>query len=146
MLFLTAAFGTMFASAAYRSMSVDLTDGTAVAITLSDDINATFTTSDMIIAGGEQEITIERAKITGFTFSGEVSLDRITPDTTPAINGSEMRFDSLPDGSLIQIITSGGAIVNTIEASGSASVSLSDLPAGVYIVTVNNISYKIAVR
>ena len=52
-------------------------------------------------------------------------------------------FKDLPENSQIGIYTTDGKTVVSRQCSGEASLSLNSLPSGMYIVKINNESYKI---
>lgn len=54
-------------------------------------------------------------------------------------------FSSLPQGSLVRIYSTSGVLIGSVKAdeSGSASINLSDLTQGVYIIKTENITHKI---
>jgi hypothetical protein len=61
------------------------------------------------------------------------------------VDGDQISFSGLPAGSKVFVYTSGGQTCLTVTADdqGNASVSLSNLARGVYIINANNISTKI---
>ena len=73
-------------------------------------------------------------------------MKEVSTDSAPCFNGDSMLFDSLPDGSVIAVFDMAGATVMSHTASGSHELRLGLLPAGVYVVRVNNMSYKVTVR
>ena len=52
-------------------------------------------------------------------------------------------FKGLPENSQIGIYTTDGKTIVSRQCSGEASLSLNSLPSGMYIVKINNESYKI---
>lgn len=52
-------------------------------------------------------------------------------------------FKDLPENSQVGIYTTDGKAVVSRQCSGDASLSLNSLPSGMYIVKINNESYKI---
>ena len=52
-------------------------------------------------------------------------------------------FKDLPENSQVGIFTLDGKTVVNHQCSGEASLSLNSLPSGMYIVKINNESYKI---
>lgn len=69
----------------------------------------------------------------------------LKPDNaTPFKMKDEMLFfNDLKENTLINIYTADGKTISSRHYTGNAQISLSDLPAGVYFVKMNNETYKI---
>ena len=132
---------------AFRSMAVNLTDGTKVEINLSEELRASFSEDDLVVSGGETDITIPRKSIKSFTFSQLSSLEGVGTDATePVIEGGVMSFTALPEGTAINVYNVAGALLFSAKASGDYVLDLSKLSASPVIVTVNEVAYKIATK
>lgn len=133
----------------YRSVAVNLADGSKVEINLADELSASFDDENFIITGGEQDVTVPRSSIQSFTFSTkEISgIDEVGADVAaPVISGGMMNFTGLPAGSVVAVYTPAGVLLRSEQAEGDYSLELSTLPAGTVIVKVNNVAFKIATR
>ncbi len=140
---------SLFASAqAYRSIAVNLTDGSKVDINLSDEFSASFTDDAFVVTGGKTDITVPRLIIKSFTFSTEVAgIEEVAADDTkPVISGDNMIFNNLPEGSVVAVYDMAGALLFSEKASGSYTLSLSAISASPVIVNVNQVAYKIATK
>lgn len=133
----------------YRSVAVNLADGSKVEINLADKLSASFDDENFIITGGTQDVTVPRADIKSFTFSTqEISgVDEVGADTAaPVISDGKMSFSDLPAASVVTVYNPAGALLLSEKAEGDYSLELSKLPAGTVIVKVNNVVFKIATR
>ena len=70
-------------------------------------------------------------------------LDDATTDTPFSFDNETLYFNQLPENSLIGVFTTDGKQTLSRRCSGSASLSLSTLAPGAYIVKVNGDTYKI---
>lgn len=134
-------------AAGYRAMNVNMTDGSQITVNLSDELRVSFTTSEMVITtpGATDEVKVDRSKIAGFTLTDLNSIDAVT-DATPGFDGRSLSLSSLPEGSVVNVYDAGGLCVMSLDVAGSAVVDLGCLQTGVYIVSVNGMSYKISVK
>lgn len=135
-------------AARYNVVSVNLTDGSHVDIVLTDGLQLNFSETHLVATGGTAEVSVEKSRIADFTHRlDESALDatKVTGEGFSYADGY-LHFTSLPAGSTISIYTTGGALLCSEVASGSHSIPVSTLSAGVYVVRVNNVSYKISVK
>ncbi len=141
---------TAFSGAAeeYRSVTVTLTDHTAVRVNLSDDLTTRFTRTEMVITDGKElRIQLDKATVASFEFSETAGLE--TPcdgrGTAPAVADGVMTFESLPAGTAAHVYGSDGRLLKRVaaDASGSLVMDLKSLGGGVYLVRVNGMSYKV---
>lgn len=134
--------------AGYNCLKVGLADGSQVDIRMSDDLRVKFTESQLVAVGTDTDVAVDRDNILYFNHDYEDwdSVKEVSTDSAPRFNGDSMLFDSLPDGSVIAVFDMAGATVMSHTASGSHELRLGLLPAGVYVVRVNNMSYKVTVR
>ena len=136
-------------AASYNMLNVHLTDGSKVDVLLTSDLTLAFTDTDLVATGADQKVTVTvpRESISKFvhTYDPGAGIDEVTGGSM-AFNGNTLSFDSLPAGSVIKFYTLAGVAVRTITAEGAVELSLDDLATGAYIVTVNNVSYKITIK
>lgn len=131
----------------FRSIAVNLTDGTKVEINLSEDLRASFSDENLVVSGGETDIEIPRASIKSFTFSELSSLKDVTAEAgAPVISGGVMTFTALADGTAINVYNVAGALIFSDKASGDYTLDLSALSGSPVIVTVNEVAYKISAK
>ncbi len=66
---LFAAAGLCLSAQSYKSVAVNLADGSKTEVNLSDDLSAAFDDENLVITGGDQNISVLRSSIKSFTFS-----------------------------------------------------------------------------
>ena len=136
-------------AAAYRSVAVNLTDGSKVEINLTDELSATFDDENLVVSGAGEDVTVPRANIQSFSFSTkEVSgIGSVGADSdAPVISGGVMTFDNLPAGTVVSVYNMAGMLLRSEQVGGAYTLDLNSLTASPVIVTVNDVVYKIATK
>lgn len=131
----------------YNMLNVHLADGTTVDVKLASDLKLTFTETHLVATGTGVSVEVPRESIAKFvhTFDAGSGIAEVAQDGMK-FSGNTLSFDSLPAGSVVNVYTVAGSLVRSVAAEGAADVELDGLTAGVYVVTVNNVSYKITVK
>ena len=140
-------FSSMMLAQEYNNVVVTLTDGTSRTISLSEKPIVTIANGKLVIKTDMSTTEFDRANVARFNFVSDlVGIDEISSDDNEVIkDGDNLYFSNLPENSLIKIYTADGSIVKSMTASGAYKISLAEFSAGVYIVSVNGVSTKIAV-
>lgn len=143
-------FAAFFAIAAgatsYDVVSVDLNDGSKVDIALTGNLSLSFNSTHLLVKGTDADFEIPKEKILSFSHSGESAIKEIAPDSSVDLDGRTLHFKGLTDGSLISVYDLCGKSLLSAKAANEYTLGLDDIPSGVYIVTVNNVSYKISLK
>jgi hypothetical protein len=122
----------------YNNLVVTLDDSSVVNVTLSDNLQTTFSTTEMVFNDGDKTVTVERAKVKTLSFNFSKT-SGIT-----LVNDGLGTLENLPEGSVISVYTVDGRLVKSVVASGNAV--LPALPAGTYVISVNGNSLKVCVK
>lgn len=140
------ASGIMTANAeSFHRIRVFLNDDTKVEMMLSYDFDASFTDTDLVLTDGTESVSVPRAKLASFEFVNDLdSVDEIVAE--PMIDGSRMSFTDLPSGTAVNIFSTDGKTIAAYNVSGDWTLDFSTLPAGVCVVNINGVSYKINVK
>jgi hypothetical protein len=140
-------FSSMMLAQEYNNVVVTLTDGTRRTISLSEKPIVTIANGKLVIKTDMSTTEFDRANVARFNFVSDlVGIDEISSDDNEVIkDGDNLYFSNLPENSLIKIYTADGSLVKSMTASGAYKISLAEFSAGVYIVSVNGVSTKIAV-
>lgn len=140
-------FSSMMLAQEYNNVVVTLTDGTSRTISLSEKPIVTIANGKLVIKTDMSTTEFDRANVARFNFVSDlVGIDEISSDDNEVIkDGDNLYFSNLPENSLIKIYTADGSLVKSMTASGAYKISLAEFSAGVYIVSVNGVSTKIAV-
>ena len=140
-------FSSMMLAQEYNNVVVTLTDGTSRTISLSEKPIVTIANGKLVIKTDMSTTEFDRANVARFNFVSDlVGIDEISSDDNEVIkDGDNLYFSNLPENSLIKIYTADGSLVKSMTASSAYIISLAEFSAGVYIVSVNGVSTKIAV-
>lgn len=145
---LLAVAGLSVSAQTYKSLAVNLVSGGRVEVNLADDLSATFDDFNLLIEGGDRNVTVSRSDIKSFAFSENPAsgIGAITADgAAPVIAGGSMVFSDLPAGAVVAVYAVNGVLLSQTEVDGgSYTLDLSALPSGTFIVSVNGVAYKIA--
>lgn len=134
-------------AAAYDRLSVHLTDGSKVDVTLCDEMSIAFTPTELVATTDGVDVKVARADISHFTHSAASGIsDLESSDAGFDRNGNTLVFTGLNANSVITVCNIAGVEILRAVADGDYSLSLDGFSHGVYVVTVNNVSYKIAVK
>lgn len=125
-------------------VQVWLADKSNVEIVITDDVNLSFTDTNLLAKGGEKEVEIPRDQVVRFThiYDATMNVGEIAADNYE-IKGGKILFHGLPAGSVIEVFTLGGATVSRNVAEGDFEISLDTLEKGIYLVKANETTLKI---
>ncbi len=124
-------------------------DGTKVAYALTEKPKITFTETDLVITAKGVEVNYSLTNMARFTYEVDGATTSITDlktgNVTLKINGEILLFPALKANSNVSVYSLNGTFVfqKTIMQNGEYAFPLSNLNAGVYLVKVNGLTYKI---
>lgn len=127
-------------------------DGSKVAFALSEKPQVTFSESSLMINSNTVSVSYDLKDMAKFTYEDSESqgIRNIENDKASSFkfDGEMLLFPSLKAGSSVFIHSLNGTLVfsRTIQAAGEYSFPLSHLGTGVYMVTVDGLTYKIVKR
>lgn len=140
----------MAQAAGFRTLVVSQTDGTQVKIELTDEFNAWFEDGMLQVFGTPTEISIPQDKIKSFAFSEEsksgIADVEVADAAAPQVSGNRLIFKQLPAKSSVAVYDAAGRCLANATAEGDYVLSLDSLGAGLRLVTVNGVTYKIVVK
>lgn len=125
-------------------------NGTVSKFALTDAPVVTYSGSDMLVSCSDQELTVALEGLV-WTF-GEMETTRIDEvigkqddAERPQFSFGEARFEGLQPGSMVHVYSLDGKALSTVKADGDGrvSVSLGNLPKGVYVLRTPTRSFKI---
>ena len=127
-------------------------DGGKTIFALSKRPMVTFTETGLLIKGEDIDVAYDKQDVLRFTYE-EIDVataitDIATEEPTFRQTGDCLLFSDLKPNSVVSIHTLNGMLVcqKTVRTPGEYSFPISDLKAGVYVVTVNGQTYKIMKR
>lgn len=124
-------------------------DGSEVAYILAQQPRVTFSDNCLVVACDDAEVSYPLADMWKFTFNQTDETEGIaavvTDEPPLTINDGVIVVSGLNEGSIARISTLGGTIVHSEKlSSDSWTFRLSSLPAGIYLISINNTTFKIA--
>lgn len=146
----------LFFFAFSRSMMADgmflqiwQSDGKIVNIDLDEQPVTTYSDGNLVITTTKAVISYPLEKVAKYTYFSADGISNLESMRTKfSQDGETLIFTGLEQGTEIAVYASSGQMMHRTKASLQAktTVSVSDLPPGVYLVKVNSITYKITKR
>ena len=124
-------------------------DGNVVSINLNEQPVTTYSEGNLTITTTKTIITYPLEKVVKYTYVSAEGIDSLEGMKSHfSQDGETLIFSGLPLGTEIAIYSSAGMVMQKVKAVNQhkTTVSVSDLPPGVYLVKVNEITYKITKR
>ena len=123
-------------------------DGTKVAYALAEKPKVTFTETELVIKTDFVEVNYLLENMVRFTYENaqSASITNLqTGEPSFRLDGESLLFSVLKANSVVSLYSLNGALVfnKNIRTAGEYSFPLSGLNAGVYVVTINGLTYKI---
>lgn len=145
---LTAGVATALAS---NALVVHMKSGeTQTYVLLDEEPTIGFAGDSIVITAKSAEARYAMADVDFFNYDANAvtAIDGVSGQNGMTRSGNSLVFNGLPAGSPVLVYAMGGqlSIKAKADEQGHAEVSLSSLPAGVYIVRAHNVSAKITKR
>lgn len=126
-------------------------NGTKVAYALAEKPKVTFTETDLVITTNGVEVNYLLENMARFTYekSSETGITDLKKGKTSfKLNGESLLFPSLKANSSVSIYSANGTLVfkQTVRQDGEYSFPISNLNTGVYLININDLTYKIVKR
>lgn len=138
---------------AYRSIQVIKKDGTSLLIKGEQGITMTVTDEEMkFFTTPDNHFSLSVDEVKEVTLSeeeGKVVLADVDEISSGSIilsrSGETLAIENIPSGSRISVVSAAGMVLHNAIAEGDYVVNLSSFPTGVYVVVINNRTFKISV-
>lgn len=137
------------AAEGYRSVRVELKEKEAVEIQLSKSLNTQFKDGYVTFVDGKgTKVEVPRTEVVRFTFleRDASAIDEVGVAAAPQFGGDCIVFTSLPAGSVVSVVNAAGRTVFSKKVQGDYTLSLGQFSSGVYMVTVNGVTYKVRIK
>lgn len=126
-------------------------DGTKVAFALAEKPTVTFDAANLLISSGGVSVSYPLENMARFTYGSGEPTDIKGAEADRAsfkVNGETLLFPALKANSTVSVYSLNGTLVlkKTTGADGECAIPLSGMASGVYVITVNGLSYKISKR
>lgn len=137
----------------YKSIIVNQSDGSEMKVTIEDDMKTTVAEGNLVITCTKGDIVLPVIDIKNWTFSTSAGSDDVwtgiesptASGTNCILNSDRIILSNLPEGSTVSLCSIDGRIVKSSRAEGDYEFSISELPKGIYVLTYNKNTLKIAV-
>lgn len=149
LLFMTLMFGLIVHSKEYYGITITMRDGSSTTVRLSGEPVIKFNEEKIVINTNETKAEFDRVNISRLNYSDVNSVEELL-DSSDNLNisqkGEMLIFEGVPSNSKVLIHNLNGVRIKNTTASDYCEISLSDLPNGIYIVSVNGVSTKISIN
>lgn len=138
----------------YQSVIVTKTDATVLAIQGEQGMKATTKEQTLrFVTPDESFIEIPLDEVTGWEYSQQhgdaqwtsISGAEINPNIVLTRTTTGIMLQNLPDNSSITLTALNGTVVSSLKVSGYCEIPFDSLQNGIYLLTFNNQTVKIAV-
>lgn len=144
--------GLQAIAATYKSMVFEGNDSKLTLVNMEDGMTATIADGLMTLSCDKGEIYFNLAELRNWTFSAQEGSSDLwagieapaTDAVTISWSGDVITIQGLPEGSAVSLTAIDGRTVRSLRAGESCSIPTSGLSAGVYVLTYNNKSIKVA--
>lgn len=136
-------------SETFKGMLISKTDGSTVALDMASDMETTVVDNNLVFSkGGTDVVTVPVAQVKTWKFSktSVTGLSEVAVAEQMQLVGKTVIIDGLKAATPVQVISASGQTVLSTVATGRCELSLEGLAAGVYVISYNNQTLKIAVR
>lgn len=130
----------------YVGILVTLVDGTTATVSFDEKPIIKFQPDKLVVQTDVATTEFNRANVARFNYITEdlSGIDVIAHEQAQIKNnGDALYFNNLPTGSEIMLYSTEGKLLKQCAAIGNYTINITDLPSGIYIVSVNGISTKI---
>lgn len=133
-----------------RVLQIWQADGNVINIKLDESPKTKYVEGDLVITTAKSSIAYPLEKVRKYTYA--TIADGIA---VPAVmvasfsnDGETLSFSGLKSGTTASLYNMSGQLLQkqTTGASGKLDISVSNQPAGIYLVKVNDVTYKITKR
>ncbi len=145
--------GISASAADYRSVVINKTDGSSVTVNMEYDMVTTVDAGNLMMSCPKGKISIPAEEVKGWTYSTKTGSDDVwagidITETNGVVMIQEFDrvvMDNLPEGSEVTLVSIDGLVISSAVVEGHHEVALDGLQRGIYVLTYNNNSIKIAV-
>ncbi|MBR5898055.1 MAG: T9SS type A sorting domain-containing protein [Muribaculaceae bacterium] len=148
-LFLMLILGLVVHSKEYYGITIMMLDGSITTVRLSGEPVIKYCEEKIVITTNETTAEIAQENVVSLSYSDVNSVEDLADSTDNLYiskKGEMLIFENLPTNSNILMHNINGIQIKNITASDYYEISLSNLSAGIYIVSVNGVSTKISIN
>ena len=139
--------------AGYKSVVINQPGGGFMAVTIEDGMSTKISDGNLVLTSSKGDIILPVSDVQNWTFSTEggsndlwAGVELPSGDEVSYVQQADrIVFANLPVNSEVSLVSMDGRVVNRSKVSGSYELPLTGLQKGVYVLTFNDKSVKIAV-
>lgn len=122
-------------------------DGTQVAYDFKEKPIVTFSDNYLVITSESSQVSYNLGDYDHFSFENEIPTDISSLDVNGniSIEDDHLVFPGIKSGTRLKIYTLNGTIIydKQINVNGNYTLSISNMPKGMYIVAIGKLAYKL---
>lgn len=133
-------------ASSFKSLVVNLHDGSQVQIGLSADLSTTFDGSNMVFSSPDSSVEVPVTDIASWFYHPDecTGIEGITKDEFGIqLDGRTIRMTNLPAKSSITVHDIKGKLLQSTSSDDSCVINMNNFRPGIYILSVNNQSFKL---
>lgn len=144
LLMLLLSFAVSASAQVHKALVVEMRDGSTASFPLAEKPRITFEGELMDIVSSAADMQLVRTDVRKYSFvDAQTSVDEAFASSEAVIYGNVIIISGVPDRTVVGVYSINGVVVmRAIAVGGSSTLSLENLPAGLYIVNYNNTSIK----
>lgn len=135
-----------FAWAEGDALNLTMKDGTIHSFLLSEEPIVTMADDYLVITLSDNSTaSYDLYQVSKYTFGSSTGISKVLSSKDISLSGDNIIFQGITNGKVdVSSLSGAKANASVSESGGNTVVSLSSLPAGVYVVKVNNAVIKIS--
>ena len=132
------------AASAQSALVVELRDGSNATFLLAENPRMTFAGEQLSIVSSSATMEFNRRDVKNWHFADTPSsVENITAESKAKLEGGALLISGITDDTAIALYSVDGvAVKHSAVIGGTCTISLDDIPAGIYIVKFNNTTFK----
>lgn len=142
--------GSLVAVADDLVLQIWQSDGQVMTINLNDEPCTTYSEGNLVITTTTTTITFPMEKVTHYVYASVPSgIDAVKSSQMKlSADGETLTLTNLKSEASVLLYNVAGLLLATVkpDAASRAVISISNLPAGVYVVKANDVTYKMTKR
>lgn len=123
--------------------------GEKVYFNLTEEPKTTFENGLLVITTNTMQTSYQLSNILRYTYEGVITgISKVSNDLTVSQSNDGITLNNVPAGTALRLYDTAGRLLDTKTSNGESSVhfSLTERPAGVYLVNMNDHTFKITKR
>lgn len=131
-------------ASAQSALVIELRDGSNAIFLLAENPRVTFAGEQLSIVSSSATMEFNRRDVKNWHFvDTPSSVENITAEAKAKLEGGALLISGITDDTAIALYSVDGVAVKySAVIGGTCTISLDDIPAGIYIVKFNNTTFK----